>query len=113
MSQATFDDERAQLKGQLLDLRSELDKARSSKRELEKKWAGFDADAWQQQQQQQKEMEIMLREKEQEWQEERQHLKVEKTDCEFVLRMTCDRIIRPLLLMHCSECSGLWTTKRR
>jgi Skp family chaperone for outer membrane proteins len=74
--QATFDEERTQLKGQLLDLRSELDKARASKRELEKKWAGFDADAWQQQQQQQKEMEIMQREKEQEWQEERRHLKV-------------------------------------
>ena len=49
---------------------------RVSKRELEKKWAGFDADAWQQQQQLQQEMSIMHREKEQEWQEERRHLQV-------------------------------------
>ena len=53
---------------------------RVSKRELEKKWAGFDADTWQQQQQQQQEMVIIHREKEQEWQEERRHLQVKLGD---------------------------------
>jgi hypothetical protein len=49
---------------------------RAAKRELEKKWSGFDAEAWQQQQQQYKETSMMQQEKEQEWQEERRHLQV-------------------------------------
>jgi hypothetical protein len=49
---------------------------RAAKREVEKKWSGFDAEAWQQQQQQHKETAMMQQEKEQEWQEERRHLQV-------------------------------------